>query len=133
MLNNSLEKGIPNIGNSCYINVLIQTLLHLPSFASKFLNKHYLKVLFNDSNSKEFKVTIEIYLILNNLITNNAKEEIIKSINFLKINLSNGKYNNYNQNDCLEFFNDLIFNIKKELKCGKIAFDYNYFDINKVM
>ena len=107
-INNSLF-GIINIGLTCYINSVIQIILHTELFLEKFLEKS--QIITKNKNSTSFY----IYKILCNIFKNkNLKVIDIRDfIHFLKN--FHPIFGGINQCDALEFLRVLLEDISTEL------------------
>ena len=99
------KKGFYNFGNTCYMNSILQIIIHIPGFIEGL---------------KKLKINKKINCLLNNLIdiadkpsnNGNLKELENLRIEFFFLN-SNYKY--YRQEDSQEFGSQLLKNLNNEL------------------
>jgi ubiquitin C-terminal hydrolase len=113
--------GLENIGNTCYLNVIIQLLNNIDelreiSFNNNILNKIKLK------KNKDKKLTLEFFNLLKNM---NIETTIIKPIPFKsRLDLTNEDFNGFSQHDCCEFLIYLLNNIHTNLS-SKVNIKYS--------
>jgi ubiquitin C-terminal hydrolase len=97
-------KGIINIGNSCYLNSVIQLLFNIPEFRKSIQNTDFQKIVDNYDNSNLFDPT-EIKNIVtskNKIFNNNSQQDSSEFLIYL-----------------LDYLNNNIFTIKTNIniKC----------------
>ncbi|CAG9314279.1 unnamed protein product [Blepharisma stoltei] len=93
----SRKSGIPNYGNTCYLNSVLQVLASTPNFVD-FISK---------SNTILFRnLLIIFYLMLSRISSSDFKPGIINFLNTLKEKFPTYELNA--QNDCKELYNILI-------------------------
>jgi ubiquitin C-terminal hydrolase len=109
--------GIVNLGNTCYINSVIQSLSHTTELTDYFLSNSYKKAL---NNTAESKFTHEWVRLLNALWEENCT---VSPNSFLKIliilakkNNINLNFSNFKQNDSQEFLVFFLDMLHKSLK-----------------
>ena len=115
-------KGLKNLGNTCYINSVVQCLSHIPQFL-EILDVHSTK---------------PVLKCLSDLIAQlklTSEQQFVKPTKFVEmtrgtLQYQNGKYNNPYQQDALEYLNDLIDALHMELNCksGIITSDQQSLD-----
>ena len=110
-INNENLIGINNIGNSCYINSIIQVLIHTPIFINEFLN--------NKEEIKKMPITTSYNFlqIYDNIIKakdyKNKEVDISSFIYFFSLKHPQFKPNE--QQDAIEFFRVISEDINTEL------------------
>jgi ubiquitin C-terminal hydrolase len=121
-MNNNGLSGLLNLGNTCYINTILQCLSHTNLFTNEILNDNkYLKIIEQNINNNNFKLLqkkenslfINYYIIIK-LLWNNCS--IINPSNFCSLifKLSND-LKRHQQGDAGEFFDFIINRIDEEL------------------
>ena len=109
--------GIVNLGNTCYINSVIQSLSHSLPFTDFFLKKEYKRFL---KKNKESHFTHEWYRLLNALWEDNctvSPNSFIKTlITMAQTHNINLNFSEYRQNDFQEFLVFFLDTIHKSLK-----------------
>ena len=112
----NLKYGLPNIGNSCYMNSFLQILLHTPYFL-KYLNEYGLQESDNDT-------LLYNLLYLSEYPSNTLYLEEIKKI----MGGINPKYGTFtpgdSQNFAIDFLDELIIECKEENSDGN-SFESN--------
>ena len=125
IINNN--KGIDNIGNTCFINFIVQILFHCKKFIEMFLSN--IDIIHN----KTYSVSYKFYEILNCIIENNKEIgfDTLDISNFINvfmmkhINIEIGQ-----QNDCQEFLRLLLEDFNYEMNRIKHQKKYTTFYIN---
>ena len=114
-MNNIGNKGIYNLGNTCYMNSIIQCLIHLPQLKVNALRREL-----QNNNILTNKDLIHEWINIQNIIwsNNNTKVDLR---NFLKIFINECNENKlyfetFNQNDASEFLILIIELLHKSLK-----------------
>jgi ubiquitin carboxyl-terminal hydrolase 8 len=113
--------GLENIGNTCYLNVIIQLLNNIDelrqiAFDNNILNKIKLK------KNKDKRLTIEFFNLLKKM---NIETTIVKPLSFkTRLDLTNEDFYGYSQHDCCEFLIYLLNNIHVNLS-SKVSIKYS--------
>ena len=109
--------GILNIKNNCFINAVLQILIHNAYFINKFLN--------NKIKDKDNSISYKLYQIILQMNDKNNLKKFIDISNFLYFF---GMKHNYIQNDGEEFMLLLLEELNNELNDIIIKPNYNEFN-----
>lgn len=96
--------GLPNIGNTCYINSIIQALLHIPEMKKELSER---------TSSSTESVTFILAQIFEEL-TELRYEKLAKLVGKLQANLCGGFFNTKEQQDAQEFLKMLLSALQNE-------------------
>ncbi|XP_033740611.1 ubiquitin carboxyl-terminal hydrolase 35-like [Pecten maximus] len=110
--NTCIPQGIPNVGNTCYINSVIQVLKWTPGFQSRL-----------DTCQKESQLALDVEKIMN--VTDKRKlRSILKS---LGTSIGRNTLTSGNQEDCFELYNALTENLhSSDDKCPAKLFEGSF-------
>lgn len=102
--------GLDNLGNTCYMNTVLQILIHTPPFIEAFLKE------FTTSNSSTNinEITSSFYDLLINYI-NESKTSFNPTKFKRTFALINPKFSGYSQQDSMEFLRTLLEDISNGL------------------
>jgi ubiquitin C-terminal hydrolase len=133
--------GLINLGNTCYMNSIIQCLLNAPKFKDKIANPHIIKELYNyvvntlDISDRtnysmilaksQLTITFQLFKIFNLIWKDQSKH--ITPTNFKKIfSHKIVNFQNFNQHDAQEALICILDTIHSETET-KIDIKYNIF------
>lgn len=134
--------GLQNIGNTCYMNSVIQVILHNKDMRKYLQEKLFEKVLIEniekkyksiDDNKIQYTFTFQLF----NLLMNMREYKIISPSSFKKLlSIKNETFMGNRQNDSHELLNYIIDSIHEEVKTNVIAiyadFPKEYHDVQKI-
>ena len=103
--------GIINLGNTCYINSILQVLIHCPEFIYQFFNKK------NSMNKDDTLICAYLYQVCKDMVdTVNTQQPYIDITNFKTVfGNKHPNFDGYLQNDSQEFCRVLLEDISNEL------------------
>ncbi|XP_033729410.1 ubiquitin carboxyl-terminal hydrolase 35-like [Pecten maximus] len=105
-------KGIPNVGNTCYINAVIQVLKWTPGFKSRL-----------DTCQTENQLALDLRKIMNGTDKRSLRS-VLKS---LGTSIGRNTLTSGNQEDCFELYNALTENLhSSDDKCPAKLFDGSF-------
>jgi ubiquitin C-terminal hydrolase len=124
--------GLDNLGNTCYLNTIIQTLSNLQLFRNFLLDDKYIPFLLDkidndlDLNSQinyvYNSIIYQFYRLINTIWSDENDSASLKPITLKKkLGLINEIFKNNEQHDVQEAFTIIIEQLHKEL-CGKINY-----------
>lgn len=115
--------GILNIKNNCFINAVLQILIHNAYFINKFLNN------INKIKDKDNSISYKLYQIILQMNEKNNFKKFIDISNFLYFfGMKHNGFNGYIQNDGEEFMLLLLEELNNELNDIIIKPNYNEFN-----
>lgn len=114
--------GLENLGNTCYMNSVLQCLSNIEDLKKFFISGDFTKSL-TDSDCRA--ISIEFYKLLNTIWNNEngyiSPSQLHRVIMILSMKYGNGEFRMGQQCDAHEFFNFFIDNIHNSIKKEIIA------------
>ncbi|CAJ0933765.1 unnamed protein product, partial [Mesorhabditis belari] len=129
-----LQLGLPNLGNTCYMNAVVQALAASESLANFFLNSGHTKTMQDRTRQQELNsqlhgsngaVTKAFATLINKLYNNKCLEQDVRDFRAVVGDYS-PDYKTYNQQDAQEFLNWLLDKVHEDLNLAKRDDNYNY-------
>ena len=111
------DKGLKNFGNSCYINAVLQCLIHIRQIIIHFLNPQKFKIDERTRLSRSFYNLLNHFYLKNDISNSINNENILEDLfNFCQIvNIMNSNFSPYVPNDAKDFLIFFIGKIHEEL------------------
>jgi ubiquitin C-terminal hydrolase len=120
---NGISVGLHNLGNTCFMNAVLQCLLHCDAFINYFIHEQYKREPLNSKNDQA--ITNSFVSFITGMIKNNRALYQSQGYNGMhtynpsglrkEILKKESKYNNNRQHDALEFFSDFLDLLSKEV------------------
>ncbi|XBW36158.1 hypothetical protein QEN19_001738 [Hanseniaspora menglaensis] len=120
-----LESGLVNLGNSCYLNTVVQCLMNFNNLTDVILyeNSAFKKQINYSSKFGSRGDVVNRYMELTELIYKQTKKNLLKKnnkaispMNFkIACGLKNESFNNFSQQDCQEFLQFLLDILHEDL------------------
>lgn len=133
--------GLDNLGNTCYLNSIIQTLANINLFRNFLLDQKFLDFilhkidLIKDDNLKFKMITLDnysifqFYRIIKTIWTGSVDSETLKPITLIKkISMKNSMFKNNEQQDVQEAFTILVEMMHLEIAQNVITTEINMSD-----
>ncbi|KAK2495475.1 hypothetical protein MC885_021484 [Smutsia gigantea] len=99
-----LSQGFINLGNTCYMNAILQALLSIPSFAEDLLNQSFYG---NSTDLNAFNMCLTELLILKDVDIRKVKELLLGNI-MKRISAVSSVFSGNTQNDAYEFLSHCL-------------------------
>ncbi|KAH0506460.1 ubiquitin carboxyl-terminal hydrolase 26 [Microtus ochrogaster] len=105
-------QGLPNVGNTCYINVVLQSLCAVPLFVNELFNQGFPWI---RPPRDDFNMRLMQLLVLKDIYSAKARETLL--INFTKVLPQFGEiFTAYRQNDAHEFLSLCLVQLKEAVQ-----------------
>ncbi|CAJ0964005.1 unnamed protein product, partial [Mesorhabditis belari] len=128
------QLGLPNLGNTCYMNAVVQALAASESLANFFLNSEHTKTMQDRTREQELNsqlhgsngaVTEAFATLVNKLYNNKCLKQDARDFRAVVGDYS-PDYKTYKQQDAQEFLNWLLDKVHEDLNLAKKDDNCNY-------
>jgi len=116
--------GLANVGNTCYMNAVLQSLLQTQQFVKYFVEEHKISSYVVRKNVSGFSVSIAFHDIVK-LMCSNKHSIVVPAMFKIIAGACCKKFANADQQDAHEFLYFLLGAIHDELNTGKPAVEYD--------
>lgn len=117
-----LSTGIANIGNTCYMNSILQCIAHSPLINQYFTGQVYLDLKRRHTQSSKLKIVEEVENLLNELRL--TKELKIRPDRFyVEFTKVYKQFQGFEQHDSHEFLGILLNSLHDDLKYSQVSFN----------
>jgi ubiquitin C-terminal hydrolase len=112
--------GLVNLGNTCFMNSIIQCIRHNYNLTEYFLTNKYLEDTTNNKKKKQYPILVQWVKLINGIYDGDncpiSPESFLRTFQLTSIKLKRHLFGGFRQNDAQEFLQFLVDSLHESLE-----------------